>query len=86
MANVAMRFATNLQHEVMNPMRIAYDTGFGVLGTVLIDSVGFDSVLNNIATSVDLSPQRTNQLGAGLTFSTLNLLERSTMNTLGGRY
>lgn len=84
--NVATRFASNLKDEVTNPMRIAYDTGFGVLGTVLVDSTGFDNVIHNVATMVDLSPQRTNQLGAGLTFATLNGLERATMHTLGLRY
>ena len=60
MTNLAFQFAGNVRQEVMNPWRIAYDTGFGVLGTVLIDATGFDNVLGNVADAVDLSPQRTN--------------------------
>ena len=86
MTNLAFQFAGNVRQEVMNPWRIAYDTGFGVLGTVLIDATGFDNVLGNVADAVDLSPQRTDQLGAGLTFATLNALERATIHTLGKGY
>ena len=86
MANVAYKFAGNVRDQVMHPMTIAYDTGFGLLGTVLIDTVGFDNVIGNLADSVNLSPQRTNQLAAGLTFATLSAMERATIATLGKAY
>ncbi len=86
MAQVAYTFAGNLRNEVMSPWRLAYDTGFGLLGTMAIDSTGFDDVIGNVAESVNLSPMRTNQLGAALTFTTLSALERATIHTLGKGY
>jgi len=86
MANTAYRFFGNVRQEVMHPYTIAYDVGFGVLGTVLIDATGFDNVIGNASNSLDLSGQRTGQLAAGLTFASLNLLERATKHTLGITY
>ena len=86
MTQVAYNFAGNLRSEIMNPVRLAYDTGFGLLGTMAIDATGFDGVLANVSESVNLSPMRTNQLGAALTFTTLAALERATMHTLGKGY
>lgn len=86
MATTAYNFAGNLRTEVMHPWRLAYDTGFGLLGTMAIDATGFDGVIGNVAESVNLSPMRTNQLGAALTFTTLAALERATMHTLGKGY
>ena len=82
MANTAYQFLSNMRGEIMNPMHLAYDVGFGVLGTVLIDATGFDNAIGSVADAVNLSPQRTGQLGAGLTFATLNAMERATMHTL----
>ena len=86
MAQTAYQFAGNLRQEIMSPWRLAYDTGFGLLGTMEMDSTGFDGVIGNVAESVNLSPTRTAQLGAALTFTTLSALERATIHTLGKSY
>jgi len=83
MTAVAYRFTNNTINEVMHPWRILYDTAFGTLGTVAVDAVGFDDVIGNVAGTFDLSPTRSNQLAAGLTFATLSALERATMKSLG---
>jgi len=86
MTATAYNFVENLRTQIMNPQRILYDTAFGTLGTVLVDAVGFDNVIGNVSEMVDLSPQRSNQLAAGLTFATLNTMERATMTSLGMPY
>jgi hypothetical protein len=83
MTQVAYGFVRNLGDEAMHPWRIAYDAAFGTLGTLAIDATGLDSVIYNISNTFDLAPQRSQQLAAGLTFATLNALERGTMKTLG---
>ena len=83
MTAVAYRFTNNTINEVMHPWRIMYDTAFGTLGTVAIDAVGFDDVIGNLSSTLDLSPTRSNQLAAGMTFATLSALERATMRSLG---
>lgn len=82
MTSTVYHFAENLRQEVMAPQRLLYDTAFGTLGTVAIDALGGDNLIGNVADMFDLSAQRTNQLSAGLTFATLNALERSTLRTL----
>ena len=83
MAATAWRFVDNVRHEVMNPAVLAYDTAFGLVGTALIDMTGLDNGLAMIAEAPGLDAQRTNQLGAGLTYATLSALERATKHTLG---
>ena len=82
MTSTAFHFAENLRQEVMTPKRLLYDTAFGTLGTVALDAIGADNLIGNLADMFDLSRQRTNQLAAGLTFASLNALERSTLRTL----
>ena len=82
MTSTAFHFAENLRQEVMMPKRLLYDTAFGTLGTVALDAMGADNLIGNLADMFDLSQQRTNQLAAGLTFASLNALERSTLRTL----
>ncbi len=82
MTSTAYSFAEHLRQEIMAPKRLLYDTAFGVLGTAALDAIGGDIFIGNVADMLDLSQQRTNQLAAGLTFSALNALERSTLRTL----
>ena len=82
MTQLAYSFVENLRQEVMMPQRLLTSTAWGVLGTIAIDAVGFDGLIGTIASSINLSPQRTNQVAAGLTFATLSALERATMKSL----
>lgn len=77
-------FGGHLANEAMHPGRILYDTAFGTLGTMAINAVGLDNGLATVAEMPGLSTQRTNQLGAGLTFGALAAMERATLRTLMG--
>ena len=45
MVELAYRYASDIGKEVMSPGKLVMDVAYGTLGTVVIDTVGFDNVI-----------------------------------------